>query len=402
MTAFTCQHTLDLYSEAAAGEISGVELWKKQMAMAFHDMEAAGISRQAATTLVLIGMQECGGGWLFPRSSTTPINNPILGSDGPPFNPPSLYDETCWPCRTCVGLEPYGGSHYYPGMTADDEMKDWLEQEGYLGAYNQGLGAYAIPASVMNNPNGGAIIRMFEYTLVNRVASALTGFSIGPTQMYLGQSCVVPQNFRPPWGCLDNYPSTWEEIFLFYMSNSIADIAKGIIRFQFKDDMSGSKVVFNADGSYKGTSAGINFLRNWQTGSGQVQGQPTGYTRNLGYYFYHWGDPGEFDSSGYMTWDPSMSQEEMDLYSALQQTSSNGRGNVNGAMQVGNILYSGGSVSNISLGNQPWNPQTTPAQWTGYSFTSPQTGGTVNVVARVGEPHATAIKRVTEKHGYNP
>jgi hypothetical protein len=362
------------------------------MAMILHDLDDQGIGRAAAQTILTTSLQECKWQFIMPRQGG--IGNPLVDMDGDISNG-LLYDTDCWHCRACVGLEPYRGNHYYPSTTLDQETVDWLDSQGMIGAFNQSINAWQVPAKVYNNPNGSDIARFFEWTLINRKGNNLPNFSIGPTQMWLAQSCVTPADHQPSWGCLDNFPDSWEKIFAYYMSPTVGAIGATIMDTQYANI---GAYPFRDDGSFRGTSTAISFLGNYQVGRYQAPGAPDGVMANALYYFRYWGYPGEFAGSGYMPWDPNMSTAEKDVYSTYQQASDAGASAVNTVMLLADRFYRGEEIGGVSRGNQPDNPQTTPAQWTGYEFTSPRTGEPVRVIARRGKSHASEIARVRARH----
>jgi hypothetical protein len=77
-------------------------------------------------------------------------------------------------------------------------------------------------AALSSPPNNENIANLLEYTILRRYAPLLDGFSVGPTQMFMGLSKI-----RLPSSAM-KFPDTWEALFKFYAPQSEADILNGI------------------------------------------------------------------------------------------------------------------------------------------------------------------------------
>lgn len=154
--------------------------------------------------------------------------------------PELLYSHDCYPCRKIVGWE-WGRTNRVPKSWQEDpEVMKYLDERGqqigkplYTGSGEsmRWTGAMAGYDGVKGNVEQA---RVFEWLMINRKASPLIAFSVGPTQQYLCYSPLVAKAYldegrtRPCEGSPPNQPGlthiiakrfpTWEHLFAFYMN----------------------------------------------------------------------------------------------------------------------------------------------------------------------------------------
>jgi hypothetical protein len=165
---------------------------------------AAGVDREKAISVLALTWRETAMRILTPRSGQAEL------------------DASC-DCRTVVGMELVQGQ-FRQSLAADQEAIDFLTTSGFAIAGQNGLQ----PAGGLGNPNtdGSSTALFFEYVVTNRKAHLLDQFSIGPTQMHLFWSALMPvtPNTRPGQPDGQNrcgWPSTWEELWTLYISDSV-------------------------------------------------------------------------------------------------------------------------------------------------------------------------------------
>lgn len=179
---------------------------------ALREMQAGGVPRGKAITMVAIARNESANIWVRPRNTQT------AATPGTTYAP-----KACWSCRTIVGLEfvrPDGAlpnvNYYRKSILLPENApaRDWLIKNGWLSLLASG------PAITreMNVAGGDAIAAFLEWVMIHRAKTLLDQFSIGPTQLYL------PVHFRAG----SEFPD-WNALFKFYMANNAAVIGRAII-----------------------------------------------------------------------------------------------------------------------------------------------------------------------------
>jgi len=181
---------------------------RRQLALSAH--HAGGIDIYKSVSLVAVSVSEAGAIWNMQRA------------------PSLIYSlkAECWQCRAVIGWE-YNFADkemtkkiLHPNNGSDPEAKDYVLSNGLASVGGDGL-LYPTTKGGLLTPNSDAIARWFEWAVQHRKAKLLTNWSIGPTQMHLLWSDLylpyrgAAAKTRPYW------LQTWEQIFDFYMSDSV-------------------------------------------------------------------------------------------------------------------------------------------------------------------------------------
>lgn len=161
------------------------------------DAKQAGIPRDKAISLVALSWRETGVEWTSARSTDA-----IWLFEGGP--------DECQ-MRVPVGHEPAASSgRLRPELINNAKFLNALTVEGWVKQLPDGQlaanGAFA-------HPNSNAVALMLEWTIIERASDVLAGFSLGPTQVWLGQSSVHKPSFN-----LCGWYNTWEQILEMYLA----------------------------------------------------------------------------------------------------------------------------------------------------------------------------------------
>lgn len=181
------------------------------------DARAGGVPKRMYITLIALSGRECGYQWFTERTGDTRL----------------LYVD-CWSCRTCVGYEPssYNGkSVWNSAITQEQAVVNFMDRMGMLKKTDYSTGSsgrryYPVSGNI-GAPNGPRVQQMFELMLVAREAALLPAFSIGPTQMWLGQSplsnaYIATQHFPvEAAGNVPTFPATWDDLASFYSAPTV-------------------------------------------------------------------------------------------------------------------------------------------------------------------------------------
>jgi hypothetical protein len=204
------------------------------------------MDRGKVVTYLAVSISECGVGWISPRPQISVQTNDALINAGDTKAVRFIFDGegVCWKCRTCVGFE---------YEIANDDGKDWLcwprsaTKDQLTLALLDALGATDakhpitkpgfIPIYPASNEiltpggNGDLLATVFEVMVMERFPSLLRAFSLGPTQMWLGQIDMsldyvasVGSPISPAGNKTGVFPSTWEDIFDMYMADSLQKV----------------------------------------------------------------------------------------------------------------------------------------------------------------------------------
>lgn len=313
--------------------------------LALYDLIKMAVPKGQAVSIVAITMSECDGHWLQRRSS-----------------PPLLFDHDCWPSRTCVGLE-YGmgadGKRIWSrsAMLDPDFRNQVVKMKGASPSETDGKGGLLI-AGGMKGANSDDLAALWEWVIANRNAAGLRSFSLGPTQMWMGQVKLSLDYVRSkglptePAGYVKTFPQTWEEMFELYTAQDIGTIFKWL---HYLDTSA-----WPGDEPWN-KERGIHFLATKQTGTSKAES-----------YYNSWYGPNvRFCST---RWDALKRGE--DTPAGLKR--------LNEAEPM--IVAEASNPGPVGMD-------------TGYSFVSPSSGQRVRVIAHDGESRESAIRKVRSRHG---
>jgi len=166
-----------------------------------------GVDKDKAISLAALSRRESGSIWIQPHE---------------------LYRETpdspC-ACRVVIGneyLAPEGSAPLWrKDVTNDARVRAFIKSKGGLGP-TVSSGHY-VQVGAAAGTNNQFHVEVFEHIVKVKSGSALAGYSIGPTQMWMGHAkmCGVAV-YRPTW------PETWEQLWTFWKSRDLKALADAI------------------------------------------------------------------------------------------------------------------------------------------------------------------------------
>jgi hypothetical protein len=153
-------------------------------------------------------------------------------------------------------------------MTQDLDVKDFLVQSGLIvgNAIRTSGGTYYPVNTNITSPNNDFAAALFEMMVQWRKPSMLRVFSIGPTQMWLGQTYMSVDYVESvrgtvsPAGRVASFPQTWDAIWDLYASTSVKNIV-GYLSYLRSSRLPGEPSLIGD------AQVAINYLASRQTGT---------------------------------------------------------------------------------------------------------------------------------------
>jgi len=176
---------------------------------AFKELTAAGMPKAKAQSVLAISANESGYLWAMPRPQD-------LFYKLPP----------CVQCRQIVGFEP--NREGLVTMPGDPALLAWMQANKIVSG--AGVPGPAITTDAKKFTNIG---RWLEAVMNARDSRSLWNFSIGPTQMFMGNTGLANKaaaGKEPP-----GFPRTWEDIFSQYLNSNAGETVPSLAYLDLKN-----------------------------------------------------------------------------------------------------------------------------------------------------------------------
>lgn len=177
---------------------------------AFKELTEAGMPAGKARSVIAVSTNESGVLWTMNR----PVD---LFFKLPP----------CVLCRQIVGFEPNGQG--LVTMPADPNLLRWMQDNKVV----SGAGVPG-PAITTDKARFTNIARWFEAVVNARDSRSLWNFSIGPTQMFMGNSSVANKNVIGHH--IAGFPESWEDIWSQYMNSNAGETVPSLAYLNIASD----------------------------------------------------------------------------------------------------------------------------------------------------------------------